>query len=78
MAGLSTVVSRGSRKALSSNSEISPCGIHSKRAEPRSSLVPDLLTALVTKPAERPNSAETAPRLMLNSAMSSSLTSVLR
>lgn len=41
-------------------------------------LVPDRVTALVTTPDDRPNSAETAPRLTLNSAMSNSLTSVLR
>ncbi len=50
----------------------------STRAAPPKLFVPDLLTAFVTTPAERPNSAETAPRLTLNSLTSSSLTSVER
>src|SRR6266540_2392438 len=50
----------------------------SKRVEPRTWFVPDLLTAFVTNPTARPNSAVMAPRLTLNSAMSRSLTSVLR
>jgi len=45
---------------------------------PWSSLVPERLTALVTNPVARPNSAVIAPRFTLNSAMSSPFTSVER
>jgi len=48
------------------------------RALPEKVFVPERLTALVTMPAARPNSALIAPRFTLNSAMSSSLTSVSR
>ena len=48
------------------------------RALPEKVFVPDLLTAFVTMPAARPNSALIAPRLTLNSAMSISFTSVSR
>ena len=65
-------------KAGSSGLDAKLFGRYSMRAAPATLFVPDLLTAFVTNPAARPNSAVIAPRLMLNSAMSSSFTSVER
>ncbi len=53
-------------------------GIASKRAPPWNVFVPERVTAFATKPEARPNSAVMPPRLMLNSTMSNSFTSVFR
>jgi hypothetical protein len=53
-------------------------GITSRRAPPDRVFEPLRVTALVTKPEARPNSAVMAPRLTENSWMSNSLTSVDR
>ena len=53
-------------------------GSQSIRPTPENRFEPLRLTALTTVPAVRPNSALMPPRLMLTSAMSSSLISVLR
>ena len=59
-------------------SAIQALGITSRRAPPDSEFEPLRVTAFVTKPEARPNSAVMAPRLTENSWMSNSLTSVDR
>jgi hypothetical protein len=60
------------------DSAIHALGMSSIRNPPARRFVPARLTALVTMPVARPNSALMAPRFTLNSTMSYSLTSVER